>query len=168
MGEVLNTSWVLWYHFDVTAWKVENFRVLVTMDTVEDVRDVFLIIQENPVMILEHLYVMRKGITPRWEDPCNRKGGCWSMKVDIKESFQVFVKTVIMVVSENSLSLEDGTNRSDLVTGISLCQKNNYNSILQVWNSDRKVNKVSYLPQELTSKFTYEIIYRPHITEDGV
>jgi hypothetical protein len=108
---------------------------------------------------------MRDGILPIWEDPKNRNGGCWSIKVDIKDSFTTFVRVIMFAIGENLLYKEK-ENISQEITGISLCQKNNYNCVLQIWSTNSRHNKITYLEKSITNEYGYEIIFRPHIPEN--
>jgi hypothetical protein len=162
--EKLNCNWVLWYHFDMNSWGVDSFRKLIIISTVEDFWRFVESLKNVNNLLVEHLYFMREGIMPMWEDPKNRNGGCWSIKIDIKDSYIVFVKILMFLVTENIL-INDETNLSEEITGISLCQKNNYNCILQIWNGDKQYGKINYLPRDFIEQFGFEILYRVHIPE---
>lgn len=164
-NDKLNTRWCLWYHFDVNVWTPQSFQKLCTFDTVRDFWSAIYMIQDNQTLILEHLYLMRDGILPIWEDPKNRNGGCWSIKVDIKDSFTTFVRVIMFAIGENLLYKEK-ENISQEITGISLCQKNNYNCVLQIWSTNSRHNKITYLEKSITNEYGYEIIFRPHIPEN--
>ena len=163
-NQILNTKWTLWYHYDVNLWTAHSFKLLCTITTIDDFWSMVKALQENSCIIIEHLYLMRDGILPMWEDKANRNGGCWSIKVDIKDSFQIFIKIVMYAISE-TLLLKDKENISNEITGISLCQKNNYKSVLQIWSSNSKNNKITYLHKAIASEYGYEILFRPHIPE---
>lgn len=163
MVEKLNNVWCFWYHFDVTCWTPNSFKLLTKIETVEDF---WLLVEtlKNNQIIIEHIYFMRDGIMPIWEDHQNRNGGCWSLKVDIKDSFLIMVKILIFLIGENIL-FKDNKNISEEITGISLCQKNNYNCVLQLWTSNTKNSKINYLHKGITDLYGFEIIYRPHVAE---
>jgi len=164
-SEKLNNKWCLWYHSNVDSWSKDSFQKLCTIDTVSDFWGMINTLKENPAIVVEHIYLMREGIYPIWEDKHNRNGGCWSIKVDIKDSFITFVNIIIHMIGENIL-YKDGNNISYEITGLSMCQKNNYNSVLQIWSSNTNNNKINYLHSTLTNKFGYEIIFRSHIPEN--
>lgn len=165
MGEEsLNSTWVFWYHHDPNSWMTQSFTKLAEIYNLSEFWMLVDAIQQTPLLLLEHIYFMRGGIYPVWEDSHNRNGGCWSIKIDIKDSFQTLVKMMMYVIGENSL-YKGEENISYEITGISLCQKNNYNSVLQLWTSNARNNKLKYIHKELTAEFGYEIIFRPHIPE---
>lgn len=161
--EGLNSSWVLWYHYDINIWTQSSFRKIAKIETVEDFWIMVDMLKDNQVMI-EHIFFMREGIYPVWEDPNNRSGGCWSLKIDIKDSYTTLVKILMYVIGENILFKGD-ENISEELTGVSLCQKNNYNCVLQLWTSNNKNNKINYLQKAITDQYGFEIIYRPHIVD---
>jgi len=163
MVEKLNSVWCFWYHLDLTCWTANSFKLLAKIETVEDFWQMVETLQNNQI-IIEHIYFMRDGIMPMWEDDHNRNGGCWSLKVDIKDSYLTLVKILIYLIGENIL-YKDGKNISDEMTGISLCQKNNYNCVLQLWTSNSKNNKINYLKKEITDAHGYEVIFKSHIAE---
>lgn len=158
-------SWCMWYHYDTTRWTPESFRMLATISTVGELWGVVDGIKSIDNILLEHLYFMRKGVNPVWEDRRNRLGGCWSIKVDLKDSFTILVKILAFVMGENSMKAEDETNLSEHVTGVSFCSKNSFNAIIQIWNDDKFLNKITLLHPEISEPFMADIIYRPHIPE---
>ena len=160
----LHDTWTVWYHYDTQYWTPSSFKELVQLTTIEDICDFAEALKENNLLILEHIYIMRKGIYPIWEDAQNQKGGCWSIKIDIKDSYIILIKVLFYALSENIL-YDDSINKSFDVTGISLCQKNNYNSVFQIWTRNAKNSKVLLIHSDLLNDFGYEIIFRPHVPE---
>lgn len=162
--EQLNSNWVVWYHYDINSWTKESFVKLVTIKTVQDFWKFVESLKSINNLLIEHLYIMREGILPMWEDPSNRNGGCWSIKIDIKDSYVIFVQILMFLVCEIIL-IDENKNLSEQITGLSLCQKNNYNCILQIWAKDTKYNKINYLPREITDQFGYDLIFKKHTPE---
>lgn len=162
--ERLNCNWIVWYHYDINSWTIDSFVELVKITTVEEFWYFVESLKSINNLLIEHLYIMREGIKPMWEDSKNRNGGCWSIKIDIKDTYITFVKILMYLITENIL-INNEENLSEEITGVSLCQKNNYNCILQIWNSDKKYNKVNYLPKEITDTFGFNILFRLHQPE---
>ena len=160
-----DTKWTVWYHYDIQQWTSSSFRKLYTIQTISDFWQLVDIFKENPTLLMEHIYVMRGDITPIWEDSRNRKGGCWSIKIDLRDSFTIFVKILACVLGETSMIGPNDVNLSNHVTGVSFCSKNSFNAIIQIWNDDKALSKVSYLQPAISEPFMAEIIYRPHIPE---
>jgi Eukaryotic initiation factor 4E len=78
------------------------------------------------------LFVMKKGITPMWEDKANRDGGCFSFKVINKVVPDVW-RTLMYLVCGNSLT--KNAAHMQLVNGITISPKKNF-SIIKVWMRD--------------------------------
>lgn len=157
--------WCLWYHYDTSTWTTGSFKLLMNITSVGELWAMVDALQANEAVLLEHLYVMREGVAPIWEDKRNRNGGCWSIKVDLKDSFNVFVKILAFVLGENSLIAPDGKNLSSNITGISFCSKNQFSTIAQIWTSDKHLNKTTLLHPEISEPYMAEIIYRSHVPE---
>ena len=164
MSHILNDKWVLWFHdIDETDWSINGYKKIADIDTIENFWNIYKSIDE---VTIQHsmFFLMRNGINPIWEDNNNINGGCWSFKINIKDSFQLFIKLAIFAIGENML-YESKNNLSDQVCGLSICQKNNYSSIIQLWNSNRNNNMITILPRDIRDKFGFDIIYRSHIPE---
>ena len=101
--EKLNDKWVAWYHYDINVWTVDSFRKLVKLETVEDFWYFVDALKTLNNILIEHVYFIRDGIMPMWEDKRNRNGGCWSLKIDIKDCYTIFVKILMFLVCEKSL-----------------------------------------------------------------
>lgn len=160
-----NQKWCLWYHYDTQSWTAVSFRKLTTISTVREMWAMVDSILQNNSLIMEHLYIMREGVAPIWEDTRNRNGGCWSIKVDLRESVTMFVKILAFVLGETSMISPDGKNLSTHVMGVSFCSKNTFNAIIQIWNDDKQLSKITLLQPRLAEPYMAEVIYRPHIPE---
>ena len=77
----LSDEWCLWAHLPHdTDWSLNSYKNIYNHTTLEDVISVT---EALPPKLVKNcmLFVMRKGITPLWEDPKNRSGGCFSYKI---------------------------------------------------------------------------------------
>jgi hypothetical protein len=160
-----NNKWCVWYHVDTQAWTPKNFKKLCTISKISEFWSMVDGLLNNKNILMEHIYIMREGINPVWEDTKNRNGGCWSIKVDLRESLTIFIKILAYIVGETSLFDENKKNISTHVMGVSFCSKNSFNAIIQIWNDDKNLNKTTLLHNEIAEPFVAEIIYRPHIPE---
>lgn len=158
-------TWQMYYHYDTQNWTSASFKRLATISTVGEYWAAVDALAKNSQLQAEHLFFMREGIEPIWEHKANHNGGCWSIKVDLRDSLTVLAKILALVMGETSMISPDGTNLSHCITGVSFCSKNSFNAIIQLWNSDRSLNKTSLLNSEITEPFMAEIIYRGHIPE---
>jgi hypothetical protein len=75
-------KWNLYYHLPHDKnWALSGYTIIMnSINTIEEVISLNETINENIVKNCM-LFVMREGITPMWEDPRNRNGGCFSYKV---------------------------------------------------------------------------------------
>ena len=75
------------------------------------------------------LFIMRKGITPMWEDPKNRNGGCFSFKVINKQVPAVW-KQLFYALGGETLSYDKEMNSK--INGITISPKKNF-CIIKIW-----------------------------------
>jgi hypothetical protein len=75
------------------------------------------------------LFVMRDGITPMWEDPKNRNGGCFSYKIINKHAPEVW-KTLLLLLCGETLCIK--TEFSKHINGITISPKKNF-CIIKIW-----------------------------------
>jgi hypothetical protein len=75
------------------------------------------------------LFVMRSGITPMWEDPKNRNGGCFSYKVSNKH-IQLVWRYLFYSLCGETLCKE--TKYNQFINGITVSPKRNF-CIIKIW-----------------------------------
>jgi hypothetical protein len=75
------------------------------------------------------LFVMREGITPMWEDPRNRNGGCFSYKVINKHVPEVW-RNLFCILCGESICIDAVHNKH--VNGITISPKKNF-CIIKIW-----------------------------------
>ena len=75
------------------------------------------------------LFIMRDGIKPMWEDPKNRKGGCFSYKINNKSVSSVWKNLSYSLVGE---SLTENLNVRPCINGITISPKKNF-CIVKIW-----------------------------------
>ena len=97
--------------------------------------------------------MMRKDITPIWEDINNKYGGSWSILVPIENAYEIWEKLAVDIISETIFT------KPVYITGLSINQKNNI-SIIKIWNNDKNIKDTKFLPSYIHS--FGNIIYRPH------
>lgn len=129
----LNDNWNMYYHLpDDKQWDLESYKYIANnIDTLEEI---ISINEKIPEKIVKHcmLFVMRKGITPMWEDKKNRLGGCFSYKVVNKLVFDVWK---ILCYSLCGETLCKDVSKSHLINGITISPKKNF-CIIKIWLSD--------------------------------
>lgn len=123
-------KWNLYYHLPHDKnWDLTSYTIIMSsIDTVEKVITLNEAIHENVVKNCM-MFVMRDGITPMWEDPKNRNGGCFSYKVINKTVPEVW-KSLFYALCGESLCVEDNINKH--INGITISPKKNF-CIIKIW-----------------------------------
>lgn len=160
----LHNSWVLWYHKIHHNWSPSSFEKLFVVKSLDEYFTMITCLKKNTHFFNEHFFFMKDGILPLWEDPINRKGGCWSFKIDVKDSYKYFT-CVSMHLIGNNIMYDNNTNISNQISGMSFSPKNNYNTIIQIWNTDAKNSDTKYIQDDVRELCGYDIIYRIHDPE---
>ena len=78
---------------------------------------------------------MKDGISPTWEDPKNKDGGCFSYKINNKVLYKVFKLLYFSLITDNITSNPDLSKK---INGITISPKNTLTpkknfSILKIW-----------------------------------
>jgi hypothetical protein len=91
---------------------------------------------------------MTDGVTPVWEDPKNRNGGCFSYKISNKNVYDVWRELTYVLVGE---SISSNPEFVKSVTGITISPKKNF-CIIKIWlkncdyqNPNVVTNEVKYI-----------------------
>ena len=157
----LPRKWALWYHHDKDNWKVSDFKKIYNITTPEDYHQLGNNWNKiNDGINQKHFFLMQNGISPIWEDPENRKGGCWSFKVPVIQSQNLWDDLSLYMVTENLSS------KVNSITGLSICLKKNNYSVVKIWNKNSKDNSLSLLNETILKKWGMDIIYIAHIAEN--
>ena len=108
---------------------------------------------------------MRDGVDPIWEDPRNRSGGCWSIKLtEISKNFNVWLKLALRMVGETMFK-DPKLDEQKIITGLSINLRNANTTIIKIWNSDTKYSSIKFLQDDITKDFGYNIIYKKNNVE---
>ena len=135
-------KWNLYYHLPHDKnWGLSSYKL--SMGDIDTVEKLVALNEKMPENIMKHcmLFVMRKGITPMWEDPKNRNGGCFSFKVTNKQVPEVW-KTLFYLLAGETLSLEPKYNSQ--LNGITISPKKNF-CIIKIWLCDCSVQDPSII-----------------------
>jgi translation initiation factor 4E len=128
----LYDNWTLWAHLphDVD-WTVNSYKQITTLNSVEST---IAVCETLPEKMINNcmLFLMRKGILPMWEDPLNRKGGCFSYKVLNKNVAIVWRNLSYTLVGE-SLTADKALRPK--INGITISPKKNF-CIIKIWLAD--------------------------------
>ena len=138
----LNGKWNLYYHLPHDKqWDLNSYKAIINdLDTVEKIVVINETISENVVKTCM-LFAMRKGITPMWEDPKNRNGGCFSFKVINKYVPSVWKSLLYALCGE---SLCNDPKYNSIINGITISPKKNF-CIIKIWLCNCSVQDVNII-----------------------
>ena len=123
-------KWDYYFHLPFEkAWDLASYRVLhKQMAFAEEVLFVAELVHENLIKRCM-FFVMRAGITPQWEDPKNRDGGCFSFKIQFKLVHSIW-RDLLFAACGERLFLDK--RHHALLTGITISPKKNF-CIVKIW-----------------------------------
>lgn len=123
-------KWNLYYHLPQDkSWDLSSYSIIMSsINTVEQLILLNSALNDNVIKNCM-LFVMREGITPMWEDPRNRNGGCFSYKVINKVVPEVWRNLFFLLCGE-SLCVDKIHNKH--INGITISPKKNF-CIIKIW-----------------------------------
>ena len=125
---MLSDEWNLYYHDpNDKDYSEQSYINLITIKTANDFWDIFDVIKKEK-WTTGMFFLMRKGYRPLWDAPENTKGGIWTKKVDMQETYDVFLDCMVHVLAERLLK-----QNNDCIVGVSISPKANFH-ILKYWN----------------------------------
>jgi len=125
--------WDLYFHLPHDkSWDIKSYNIIAS--NIDNVERTIVINESIPEKIVKYcmLFIMRKGVTPMWEDPANRDGGCFSFKV-LNNVVGTVWKELSYSVCGETLFINKSHNKK--VTGITISPKRNF-CVIKVWLSD--------------------------------
>lgn len=137
-------KWDLYYHLPyVKEWDISSYTVI--MKNIDTVEKLVAINKYTPELIIKQcmLFVMRTGITPRWEDPKNKNGGCFSFKIVNKFVVSVWKLLFYSMCGE---TIFEKSNHNSLVNGITISPKKNF-CIIKIWMENCSVQDPNLIVQ---------------------
>tara|TARA_B100000795_G_scaffold270016_1_gene261896 strand:+ start:4975 stop:5532 length:558 start_codon:yes stop_codon:yes gene_type:complete len=139
----LYDKWVLWAHLPHnTDWRLSSYKSIKEIKSVEHMLSLYSVIPEKLVKNCM-LFLMRKGITPTWEDPANRQGGCFSFKVTNSTVPLVWKRLSYVVVGE---TLSNNHKMGKIINGITISPKKSF-CIIKIWLKDCSVQNPAKLTE---------------------
>tara|TARA_Y100000992_G_C21158125_1_gene439620 strand:+ start:184 stop:702 length:519 start_codon:yes stop_codon:yes gene_type:complete len=136
---LLSDKWALWAHLPHdTDWSLQSYKKIMEIKTVPEM---IAVTQALPEKLIKNcmLFIMRKDITPRWEDPKNCEGGCFSFKVTNKNVPIVWKHVSYLLVGETLCKLNN-----NIINGITISPKRSF-CIVKIWLRDCKHQSPSIL-----------------------
>lgn len=140
-------TWVLWSHeTNDNDYSISSYSVLWEIDNMNDfLRNMDLFKEDT--WCQKMYFFMRKGVSPRYEDPKNVKGGSWSYRVNKNYCYTSWFSLCLQCMGE---CLFENLDVMQNINGVSLSPKNNTTTI-RIWTS---LSNESYLN---TIDFKYQI-----------
>jgi hypothetical protein len=137
----ISDEWCLWAHLPHdTDWSLNSYKCIYTYSNIEEV---ICVAETLPPTLVKNcmLFIMRKGITPLWEDPKNRSGGCFSYKISNKIIPECWKKLTYELIGE---TLSSNKNLQKSINGITISPKKNF-CIIKIWLSNCNCQDASRL-----------------------
>jgi Eukaryotic initiation factor 4E len=157
----LNNSWTLWAHLPHdTDWSINSYKKILTISTVEEG---IAVTETLPEVLVKNcmLFLMKKGITPIWEDPRNRNGGSFSYKISNKSVYEVWKDLSYVVMGE---SVSSQSSFVSCVNGITISPKKNF-CIIKIWMSNCSNQNPSIVTSEINGLVSQGCLFKKHTPE---
>ena len=157
----LRTKWNLWAHLPQDPdWTVKSYKKIYQFKTIEESVGITEMIPEGLVKNCM-LFIMRDGITPMWEDPKNRNGGCFSYKISNKNVFEVWRDLTYVLIGE---SLSANVTFVSSVTGITISPKKNF-CIVKIWMTNCEHQNPQVVTNDVKLLIPQGCLFKKHTPE---
>jgi hypothetical protein len=157
----LRNKWNLWAHLPQdTDWSVKGYKLIYNLKSLEDA----IVMAEttpDPLIKACMLFVMKDGITPMWEDPKNRNGGCFSYKVSNKNVCEVWRELNYVLVGE---TISTDSLFVNCVTGITISPKKNF-CIIKIWMTNCDFQNPATVTSDVKGLIPHGCIFKKHTPE---
>jgi len=150
----LNDTWDFWFHDPLdNNWKLDSYKKIHSINTIQSFWNLYNFL-DNKMIENSMLFLMRQNIEPLWEHTDNINGGCWSLKIQKGDIYNLWNSISISLLSEN-ISNDENIN----INGISISPKKNF-CIIKIW-TNKTTNNIKTLKP--IKNLSYEgIIFKPH------
>ena len=139
MDTILKYKWYIWYHKDKDNWTISGFEKIYEIITINDFWKLYNNWNKIFHNINKHIFIMREGINPVWEDANNINGGCWSFKINNNLVANELWEDLSTYIVTNNLCNE----YSDEIFGLSMIHKKNNNCIIKICNKSFVINFIN-------------------------
>jgi len=157
----LRWKWNLWAHLPQDPdWTVKSYKKIYQYKTIEEA---IVITESLPVDLVKNcmLFIMKDTITPMWEDPKNRNGGCFSYKVSNKNVFEVWRDLTYLLIGD---SISSNTTFVNSVTGITISPKKNF-CIVKIWMTNCENQNPQIVTSEIRNLTSQGCLFKKHTPE---
>jgi hypothetical protein len=157
----LHGKWDLYYHLpNDKNWNMLSYKIInKNISLVNDLISLNEGVSEKIVKFCM-LFVMRSGIAPMWEDPQNRRGGCFSYKVLNKHVYEIW-KTLFYALCGETLC--KNVKDAHSLNGITISPKKNF-CIVKIWLSDCKLQDPTEII-DIQNLSTQGCLFKKHAPE---
>tara|TARA_Y100000992_G_scaffold300767_1_gene270108 strand:- start:13808 stop:14320 length:513 start_codon:yes stop_codon:yes gene_type:complete len=156
-----NDKWDLYYHLPTNKdWSLSSYCAIAK--EIDSIEKVIKINEQMTDSIIKNcmLFVMKENITPMWEDPKNREGGCFSYKISNRYVGDVW-KTLFYLLLGNNICINPKYNK--FVNGITISPKKNF-CILKIWLNNSICQDPNII-QEVPNLSTQGCLFKKHEPE---
>ena len=157
----LKYKWNLWAHLPQDAdWTLKSYKKIIQFKHVEET---IAITESLPEGLVKNcmLFVMKDGISPMWEDPKNRNGGCFSYKVSNKNVYEVWRDLTFVLVGE---SISSNLPFVNSVTGITISPKKNF-CIVKIWMTNCDHQNPQVVTADVKNLIPQGCLFKKHTPE---
>lgn len=162
METKFDNKWNIWYHNSKEDWTIKGYEKLYEITNIENYWKFYNNWDKLGGINNKHFFIMKNDITPIWEDPYNKDGGCWSFKVNDNLAQDLWNDLSIQLVTGNLSLVKDD------IVGLSACLKKNNFSVIKIWNKNSQNNNLNLLSKDILNKWGLDIIYIAHMPEVNV
>ena len=156
----LSNEWCLYAHLPHdTKWTLDSYKEILKFSNVEQAISLY---ESMPSILIKNcmLFLMKDNITPVWEDPQNRNGGCYSFKVHNNNVYQAWMNLSYSIIGN---TLSKNADFMKKINGASISPKRNF-CIIKIWMKDcsyKSTNEIENIPN-LDNK---SVLFKPHKIE---
>lgn len=150
---VFSSEWVMWMHgMHDEDYSLASYKVLWSARDLQTFIAHMDRVREDE-WAANMYFFMREGVTPRWEDPRNKRGGSWSFRVNKNFCYTTWFSMCLQSMGE---CLFKDLAEMKNVNGLSLSPKNNTTTI-RVWCAEphHVLNLQNPIPNVDASKAMY-------------
>ena len=156
-----NDKWNMYYHLPTNKdWSLNSYTIIAK--NIDCIETVIKINEELNDSIIKNcmLFVMKENITPMWEDPKNREGGCFSYKVSNRFVGEIW-KTLFYMLLGNNICVK--AKHNNIVNGITISPKKNF-CILKIWLNTSSFQDPTII-REIPNLSTQGCLFKKHEPE---
>ena len=162
MDTAFDNEWNLWYHNSKDDWTINGYKKIYSIKNISDYWKLYNNWDKFGGVNNKHFFLMKNNVTPIWEDPVNKSGGCWSFKINESNSQDLWNDLSLYLVTENMSLIKND------ILGLSVCLKKNNFSVVKIWNKNNSNNSLNLLNKDILNKWGLDIIYIAHMPDVDV